>query len=90
MAKAPREATCFNATAPGLSVARCVVVSDGSFGRYGLQCGGADGSVLIKGLNDGEGPPGPPPKASAAGQAALGSVAAAAAAVVVAAAVAFV
>jgi len=88
MAKAPRQALCFNATAPGLSVARCVVVSDGAFGRYGLQCGGAEGSsVLVRGLNDGEAPPGPPAGASAGGaRAALGWVVAAAAAVAGAAA----
>lgn len=54
MAKGPaREIACFNATTPGLEVARCVSVSDGAIGRYGLQCG----AVMVRGLSDGDPPP---------------------------------
>jgi hypothetical protein len=54
MAKGPAQTiSCFNATVPGLDVARCVVVNDGAIGRYGLACS----NVLVRGLNDGDAPP---------------------------------
>jgi hypothetical protein len=85
MAKAPREALCFNATVPGLDVVRCVSVSDGAFARYGLQCQGPEGSVLVRGLNDGEGPAGAAASA-AAGRGGAGYAAAVAVAAIVVAA----
>lgn len=81
MARGPaREIACFNATTPGLEVARCVSVSDGAIGRYGLQCG----AVMVRGLSDGD----PPPvrqSSGAGGAAAAGGLAAAIGAAVVAA-----
>jgi hypothetical protein len=85
MAKGPaRQINCFNATTVGLDVARCVAVTDGSIGRYGLQCG----AVMVRGLNDGD--PGPTkPQSSGSGAASVAMRAGATtAAVVVGAAVA--
>jgi hypothetical protein len=86
MAKGPaRQINCFNATTVGLDVARCVAVTDGSIGRYGLQCG----AVMVRGLNDGD--PGPTKQQSSGALVATragASAGAMAAAVVVGAAVA--
>lgn len=67
MEKGPaRQIACFNATTVGLDVARCVAVTDGAIGRYGLQCG----AVMVRGLNDGD----PAPTRQSSGAVGVGGV----------------